>query len=138
MFLLFVIMFYHLLSFSSHLFLHVHHVSLFFYCFSLFFIMFYNFSIICIMLVSFSVPSVFSLFFIILAGVFSVRWIKYNPATPKLLKSWSENEVFLCAQKDAEVPRKHFLAEGLACFQKVRLSTCQSSQVCVMPTISPS
>ena len=40
--------------------------------------------------------------------------INYKCATQKLIKSWSENVVFLCAWKDAEAPRSHFFAEGLA------------------------
>ena len=45
-------------------------------------------------------------------GFFSGRSILI--AQHKLLKSWSENGVFLCARKNAEAPRKHFFAEGLA------------------------
>ena len=54
----------------------------------------------------------------------------------QLIKSWSGNEVFLCARKDTEALRKHFFAEVLAEAQVFRnagsqhasQTSCVSSQ----------
>ena len=51
--------------------------------------------------------------FVSWAGVFFLRLINYEFVRRYRLQFVSENEVFLCARKDAEAPRKRFFAEGL-------------------------
>ena len=63
---------------------------------------------------------------------FFLRLINYEFVRRYRIQFVSENEIFLCARKDAEAPRKRFFAEGLrklmfSATRKMRLKMDASS-----------